>query len=116
MRDVSQQMMRASTSFAEGTFLFLQRRALARAKQSANCASSAAQSEFCSFFGCSLSLFLSPSYKILEIKEKGGEKEVSMFLRTKRVFSTTKSKERKRGRRFSALRDRKRERENDPRA
>ena len=34
-----------------------------------------------------------------------------MFLRTKRVFSTTKSKERKRGRRFSALRDRKRERE-----
>ena len=62
------------------------------------------------------SLFLSPSYKILEMKEKGGEKEVSMFLRTKRVFSTTKSKERKRGRRFSALRDRKRERENDPRA
>ena len=58
MRDVSQQMMRASTSFAEGTFLFLQRRSLVRAKQSANCASSAAQSEFCSFFGCSLAFFI----------------------------------------------------------
>jgi len=55
--------------------------------------------------------FFYPPLKILEMKEKGGEEEVSMFPRTKRVFSTTKSKERKRGGRFSALRDRKRERE-----
>lgn len=71
---------------------------------------------FALFLGVRSRFFYPPLLKILEMKEKGGEKEVSMFLRTKRVFSTTKSKERKRGRRFSALRDRKRERENDPRA
>jgi hypothetical protein len=116
MRDVSQQMMRASTSFAEGTFLFLQRRALACVQNRAPIVPRVLHSQSFALFSGVRSLFLSPSYKILEMKEKGGEKEVSMFLRTKRVFSTTKSKERKRGRRFSALRDRKRERENDPRA
>ena len=105
MRDVSQQMMRASTSFAEGAFILSSKDALLRSTQRANFASS--------FLGVRSCFFYPPL--LLEIKCKGGE-EVSMFLRTKRVFSTTKSKERKRGRRFSALRDRKRERENDPRA
>jgi hypothetical protein len=56
MRVVSQQMMRASTSFAEGAFLFLQETLSRECKT--NCASSAAQSEFCSFFGCSLAFFI----------------------------------------------------------
>jgi hypothetical protein len=108
MRDVSQHMMRASTSFAEGTFLSLQETlSLASAKP---IVPRALHSQSFALFLGVRTRFLYPPLKILEMKE------VSMFPRTKRVFSTTTSKERKRGRRFSALRDRKRERENDPRA
>ena len=73
---------------------------------------------FALFLGVRSRFFYPPLTKILEMKEKGGEKEVSVDVSAdKTCFQHDEiERERKRGRRFSALRDRKRERENDPRA
>ena len=49
---------------------------------------------FALFLGVRSRFFYPPLLKILEMKEKGGEKEVSMFLRTKRAAL----RNRKRGR------------------
>ena len=99
MRDLSQQMMRASTSFAEGAFILLQRRSL-EFKTEPILPRVLPQSDFSSFFGCSACFFYPP---LLFSKREGGE-EVSMFLRTRfsALRDRKRGRERKRGRRFSA--------------
>ena len=91
-------MMRASTSFAEGAFILLQRRSL-EFKTEPILPRVLPQSDFSSFFGCSACFFYPP------------------LLFSRRCFRGhvfqhhAIEREEERGSRFSALRDRKRERE-----
>ena len=88
MRDVSRRMMRASTSFAEGKTL-LSPRALSKSSKKIDLASRGVHSQCVALF-----------FSLVD-------GSVDVF------FSTARSKERKRGGRFSAPRDRKKERERE---